>query len=374
MKHFEKLFNKRPLVLSLSKEEILIGDHHNQEQGFALLLVTFIIALISILIIDFTEEINYYQNSSRQYVEKVQAGLILKSSVALARTILETPKHDKTKDQDWLYEPWNTIAASNSIPLEGFIGELRIMIVDESGKIDINSLSSQNTFNPNPPNPGDPLQSDPTIFWKNAVKDLFTDLGFKREQYEAKSYRTLGNQTYDPSSEVAIITDWIDQDKNSYHTASFDGDGIESSAEKGWFFNRPLKSLSELAYIPGMTLEKIQRSAPFLKASLNNTFGNSTQININTAPSEVLKALGFTETEATLIVQQRISFPYNTQSLNLLITGSQQLVGKLSVKSNEFCLYSRVKMPRQTYWLKSLIKIKQYYPPRKTEIISNEFY
>lgn len=362
------------MVQSRACRGILIGDQQNQEQGFALLLVTFIIALISILIIDFTEEINSYQNSSRQYVEKVQAGLVLKSSIALARTILETPKLDATKDQDWLYEPWNTIAASNSIPLEGFIGELRVMIVDEAGKIDINSISGQNSINPNPPNPGDPPQNDPTIFWKNTVKELFGGLGFQKEQFEAKSYRTLGNQAHDASTQVAIITDWIDQNKDSYHTASFDGDGIESSAEKTWFFNRPIKSISELAYIPGMTLEKIQRSASFLKVSIKNNLGNNSRININTAPYEVVKALGFTETEANLIVQQRTSFPYNNQSLNLLITGSQQLAGKLDVKSNEFSLYSRVKMPRQTYWLKSVISIKQYYPPRKTEIVSNEFY
>lgn len=348
---------------------------NNQESGFALLLVTFIIALVSILVIDFTEEINAYQNSSRQYVEKIQAGLILKSSVALARAILELPKPDKYKDQDWLSEPWNTISASNSIPLEGFIGELKLMIVDESGKIDINSISSKNLI---PPNPANPTLNDPDIFWKNSIKDLLTNLGFKKEQFDKNSYRTLGNQTYDPSTQIAIIDDWIDKGDISYHTTDFDGDGIESSAEKTWFFNRPLKSISELAYIPGMTLEKIQKSAPFLKASASNTFGNNSRININTAPYEVLIALGFPQDIALDVIkfQPGQSPAYNNSSLNDLLSSPllSQLNGKLDVKSDEFSLYSRVKMPRQTYWLKSIIKITKYYSPRETQILSNEFH
>ena len=62
----------------------------SDESGLALLMVTFVIALSSVLVLNLSQENLFHQQSSRGYVESVQADFILKSSINLARDISRT--------------------------------------------------------------------------------------------------------------------------------------------------------------------------------------------------------------------------------------------------------------------------------------------
>ena len=356
---------------------------HSDESGFALLLTVFIVAIVTILVMDYADEVFAFQRSSRAYTEQIQAKLMLKSAVNLSKLLLEAPKPEDTKDQDWLYEAWNNIGSVPSIPLEGLVGELRVMIVDEDGKLDLNSLQAlPGSITPPPGQAGvgtNPLggagqPTDAGSYWRNAMKELFTYEGFQKEQYPANSFRTLGSAGYGPSDQVAIISDWIDADSEPFHVPTFDGDGIEGSANKGWFFNRSFKTLSELANVPGMTLERVQQIAPFVRASQSGATGN-TAININTAPLEVLLAMGFPQTQAEEIVQQRLSFPYTKEILPTLTAGDPNLASKLKVKSSEFSVYTRVIMPTRTFWAKAIIGVQQIGQNKRRAVMrSIEYY
>ena len=328
------------------------------EGGFALLLVIFILSLMTILVLDFASDVEAYQRSSRGFSEQVQATLTLRSSMSLARLLLEAPKPPDTKDEDWLYEAWNNIGSVPSIPLEGIIGEVRIMIVDEDGKLDLNALAAA----------GGGSQDGP-IFWRNSMKQLFQSAGFQ-EQSLSGEFRTWGNKTFSPANQVGVIIDWIDKDKESFSAPPFDGEGIEAGADRTWFLNRPLKTLGELSGIPGMTLERVEQIAPFVRVSPSASSGNGA-ININTAPIPVLEAIGLQN--AGDIASRRLSAPYTRESLNLVTGGDQQLAAKLKVNSNEFAVFSRVIMPTRTFWARAVLGVQRNGTGRRALLRSIEF-
>src|SRR5690606_9723686 len=133
-------------------------------------------------------------------------------------------------------------------------------------------------------------------------------LGFQTEKFQPEDKMTRGDIAYAPATQVAAIQDWLDLDTSSYSSEGFEGKGIESGMPKNFFYNRNLHSISELPMIPGITVERARRIAPFLKVSKNSTPGGA-RINVNTAAYEVLIALGFSSDRAYEIIEERTGAP-----------------------------------------------------------------
>lgn len=350
------------------------------DKGFALLLTLFVIALATLIVFQIGSSLRFDQRSSRAFHEGVQANYVLKSALQLGRILLEIPKLEGIHE-DWLGEPWALIGSASSLPISGLIGEPRLVIVDDDGKIDLNSIVGRNSPSqatpPPTPAPGVPAggTQDAPTFWRDALAELFRHFGFGRETFDLKLYRTIGNIAYEASDQVAVICDWIDKDTQSFNTAAFPGEGIESSTDKTWFFNRPIKTLHEALFIPGLTLERMAQIAPFVRVSPSfSTFSAEKRININTAPLELLTALGFPESRAVEIVQQRTNLPITTEILPTITQGDNQLSRYLKVTSSEFSIYTRVVMPNSTRWMHAIIGITNSGGNRKTVLRLVEFY
>jgi type II secretory pathway component PulK len=255
---------------------------------------------------------------------------------------------------------------------------VRLMITDESGKININSLLSDSTSpyaNPYAAQAQSGEQAgqgqtttDGASFWKTALQELFLEAGFVREQYTRDQVRTLGNIAFAPEEQVAVIHDWIDTDSTSHSSASFPGQGIESSADKIWFFNRPLRTLSELALVPGMTLERVGRIAPFVRTSQMQ----NNRINVNTAPLEVLLAIGIPEAQAQELFTERTNLPITPEMLQQIVAGDAQLGRITTVTSQEFSAYAWVKMANVTRWARAVINVQGGPNSRKATISAIE--
>lgn len=358
----------------------MVSDVHQPglgSKGIALLTAIFVIALSTLLVMELSFSTRFDVSATRAFSESIQADYILKSGLNLGRALLEFPK-EAGRREDWLGEPWNTIGGALAWQIPGLPGEQRLMIVDEDGKIELNAISG----NTNPLNPDDGLAgttgqgaSGAPIFWKNALRELLTQLGLDHAQYSSNPPRTLGNISYSPSDQVAVVEDWIDADSQSSHSASFNGEGIESGAPKYWFYNRKLRSLSELALIPGLTLDRLERIAPYVRVSpVSYGIYTSNRINVNTAPLETLKAIGFPEAQATEIVQKRADFPIDEELLNTLVAGDAQLKSYTKVNSSLFSVYCRVSMANVTRWLRAIVSVSGGTNRRKTVVQSVEIY
>ncbi len=375
-----KTLNQMPFTPASKKLEPL-----KSERGVALILTIFIIALATLLVTEFTREINSYQRSSRNYVEAVQSLYVLTSAVNFAQVLLQVPKLPPTVNEDWLGEPWSLIAGAPVLPIEGFAGEMRMLIVDEDGKIDLNGIAPPNSTSANNSNlnggfgqtaPKQNAPKDAPTFWQETVYNLFTLAGgFDQSQrFPEGSFRTLGDATLEGADQVAAMIDWIDADTESFSSPNFQGRGMEASSEKSWFFNRQLKSMSELAMVPGMTFERIQRIAPNVRVSQGIIAASQRTININTAPNEVLVALGFDSGQASEILQQREKAPINTQILGAYTGLHPELNGKIKINSQEFSVFAKVRLPTRTSWVKATIGLLGNLPNRQPIVRSIEFH
>ena len=340
----------------------------NNERGVALLMTVVIIAIASILVMDLTFRARYDHRHARAFSEGLQGDYILKSGVSIGRLLLEIPKLPGSNG-DNLGEPWAVAAAfPNVIPTE-IAADTRLSIVDEDGKIDLNALvSASGSSTPPPGSSPPPGAGGSTSYWHDVVTALFQRMGFVRESFDATENRTLGNTGLDAATQVAVIHDWIDRDRDSYAGAG-QGDGFEAQAPKQWFFNRPLKSMSELLLIPGLTLERLARISPFVKTGN----GGFPRVNINTAPSEVLLALGVPESSVSEILAAQ-SKGLDDQTLNAVTAGIPQLRSATKLNSNNFSIYVRAEMPNVTRWVKTYVTAQGGAQQRKTQIVKQEFY
>ncbi|MCC6954454.1 MAG: general secretion pathway protein GspK, partial [Deltaproteobacteria bacterium] len=258
----------------------------------------------------------------------------------------------------------------------GLSGEPRLLIVDEDGKIDINQIASRSAGRAAGQQAGEQPQGAqqasrvPGEFWRDTLSTLFSGMGFVRESYEPREFRTIGDAGLDGPSQVATIIDFIDSDKTSYTRAGFDGEGLESQMTKGIFFNRKFASLGEVLFVPGMTLERLMRIAPYVKVSES---ARNTQVNVNTTPIEVLLAMGFPERDAVELIQERMSAPIKNENLGTIALGDPTLKSYLKVTTDEFAVYVRVMSANTSRWLRASVSAPPGNP-RRTSITSMELH
>ena len=340
----------------------------NSESGVALLLAIFVISLATILVFEFGRRARFDQSVSRAFVDSIQSDYTLKSGMNVSRLLLKLPK-DPNYPEDWLREPWATIGQLQKLPID-IVGDPRIAIVDDDAKIDINWIKPPASSTLPPATPGARL---PYEIWRDALAKLFQMQGFVNESYDPKEYRTVGNVGLSADNQVAAIIDYIDKDNTSYQAPGFQGKGIESGVDKRIFKNAEINTLSELLLVPGMTLERLARIAPFVKVS-NKSGGATKQININTVPLQTLLALEFPEADANTIVEQRLNVPFKTTDLKASLTPQDPtLYTKLAVSSREFSAYIRVGTASSTRWLHASLEV-DISAGRKTTVNALEYY
>jgi len=353
------------------------NSDESNEQGMVLLITVFIVALATMLVFEMVQVLNFNLRFTRGFSESIQGNYILKSTLNLGRLLIELPKTNGGKE-DWLGEPWAFIKAAPTLPIENFNGTARLMITDEDGKIDINSILSSQEIRGMPQNEQQQqtqggAQAQLSDFWKKALRELFSAAGFQSEKFDSKDFKTPGDTTFPPADQVGVIADWIDADKKSFSPANFEGVGTESSADPTWFYNRPLRTMSELLSIPGMTAERVSRIAPYVRVSPLQ-LGIRRQVNINTAPLEVLIAMGFPESTAVEIVKQRERAAITSENLSLLVEGLTELRPHVNVTSREFGIFVQVKMQNITKWLFAIVSIRSSFNQRSTNLELIEIY
>lgn len=318
----------------------------------------FVVTLLTILVMELVDNSQLDLRISRSFSERIQSDYILKSLMNYGRVLIAMPKlEDETGvplAADSQGDVW--AQAQNGVEALAFPGEpeTRLQIVDEDSKININAIAAD----------------DNDHVWKGALKEIFLQQGFSREEFPEEEARTIGNLSYDAEDQVAVIRDWIDPDDESYSALTFSGEGIESASNGELFYNRPLKTLSELLLVPGMTLERIYNIAPYVKVKAS---ASQDLLNINTVSPVTLAALQLD----TVIVEQILELRPITQSYlaTYRATLPISLNRILRVESTEFTIYARVVMPNGTRWLRANVTPQGSVQNRQgTDIVELSFY
>lgn len=251
--------------------------------GIALLAAMLAIALMTILIVDFTTSAGLGYRGAANQADELRAYYLARSGVEVGLAILQqntiatTPPPNTAstvKPHDSLDQLW--AQPTPPIPVDG--GTAAVTIVDEDRKVNVNLLF-------------DPRKRQPDPTWMGIAGNVLTNIGLSPDL-------------------LPIIIDWLDPDS------------VESAggAEADYYLgltppyeprNGPLPTIYDLRMLKGMN------DAAFLTLMRYFTAmpisGQGTQINVNTAPPEILAAL-VPENDPQLaqeIVAARTEQPFN---------------------------------------------------------------
>lgn len=247
-----------PRTLSTS---CLKTDKNNK--GIILLIVLFLIVLLASLILQFQFSMKTERRIAEHRVDALTASYKLRSKVELIKMSLfkdlplSIPKEDEEEGSE---------ESSQKVTPEEILG---IKLYDASSRININHIINKKG-----------KVNQPV---KRSIEILLRDIGS------------------DPSIADMII-DFIDPDEKGHH-------------ETDESINRPFQNITELALIPGIPSEVLQRESKEDSLRLFDllTVFSKGKININTAPREVLNAilLNPTNEDAVLnIIEQREIKPF----------------------------------------------------------------
>jgi type II secretory pathway component PulK len=253
------------------------------ERGIALIITLLVVALLTIIVVEFTYSAEVDAHMARNALNALQATMLARSGVNLGEAFL---LHDDDPQADSYLEDWGNVDLLNSQLILPDNMRLRVRIVDEGGKLNINLTRPMNVrqvvaavrAGPNGP-PTQPFQ-----FWTTALGNLLVERGAS------------------PDIADAVSQYWLQLFQIAFPTALGGQAGVGGNPGQGqavagtpspgelesnpYFWDFP--SLDDASVIPGLTPSLIRRSRAVLTAVAATIQRN---VNINTAPAEVLSAI-----------------------------------------------------------------------------------
>ena len=254
------------------------------QRGIALVLVLLVVALLTAMIIEFDFRTRLDVRAAANFRDDTEAYLLADSAVQAARALLIMDLEDASRPYDSLDEDWATDQIVN-IPVAD--GTLTVVLFDEAGKLDLNSLVK----------PGDPQRKDPEVIKREAAfRRLLEILNVEPERADLLVDSTI---------------DWIDGDDDEQSRGA-ESSYYETLEQPYRARNDKLRTLDELGLVQEYDAELLEKLAPHVtviwegkKLSASATAPN--KININTASAELLAALdpNISEAMASDIVAAR---------------------------------------------------------------------
>ena len=270
----------------------------NRQQGVALITAVLIVALVTTIAVGMASRQQLDIRRSANVFDSDQAWLAVLGGEDYARNVLDLDGKNSAVDN--LDETW---AQPVQFPFEGMV--LSGVMEDLQGRFNLNNLVNNNgAVNP---------------------EDL--------QRFE-RLLRLFG---LDPIIAQAVI-DWLDPDTNPNMTGGAE-DSYYMQLIPGYrSANRYMASASELRLVNGVTADAYKKLAPFVVALPRHT-----DININTAPAEILAILAnnLTVADGETLATARGKKGYGTVQdfLNQAIAKNSNIkVDGLSVKSDYFLL------------------------------------
>lgn len=292
------------------------------EKGFALVLTLIVTALMVAVLVEMIYQVTVDVSLSRGYRDGQQASLLAESGVTGGTKLLQLALVGK--DYTALSDAWAT-----PVKLDDETGSIEITVAEESARISINDLIQPNgEFEP---------------FTLAALKRLGKRLNIQEVLWNA-------------------VADWLDSD-DVPRTNGAESPYYQAQKPPYAARNARLTTLAELSLVRGITPEQIVALRPFVTVYVAQPGAPVSQVNLNTAPKEVLSALdeGIDERIAERILEERRLKPFKNSGELSRIAGaeiiSQRLAGKVSVKGSLFRITSVARVKETVRTLEVVVRM-----------------
>ncbi len=235
-----------------------------RQRGLALITAMLVVAIAATTAAYLSLDQQIWLRQAQNLSDRAQAEVVRAGALEWAITILAKDAKDNKSDD--LTENW----AKPLPPLAVESGQVTGLITDAQARFNINNLVRGGK--PSPP-----------------------DLGTFQH--------LLLSLSIDPNLTDAVV-DWIDTDSDTLPYGAEDLDYLQMKTPYR-AANQPMQSVDELRLVRGFTPEIVEKLRPWVTALLQPT-----EINVNTAPKEVLGALFYTLTAPAVIEQIVAQRPY----------------------------------------------------------------
>lgn len=276
-----------------------------RQQGAALVIALVVVAIATILATALVWE-NHLDR--RRAANQIFGAESLANALGVEDFVRDVLANDEP-ESDHLLEPW--ARQGDVFPIEG--GSLQGSVIDLQGRFNLNNL----------------------VNWET------------REVREAQleAFRALIVSLGLDETIVDATVDWIDPDIEPRGFNGAEDDTYLRSDPAYRTANRPLANVSELRLVANMTPEQFAALEPYVVALPPPAVGSGatmTRININTAPPELLSAVGenLTPDDAARIVEQRNQNGFANIAEAQQVVGAEKLPDELfGVQSDYFRLH-----------------------------------
>ena len=224
-------------------------DDEKGERGIALLVVMFVIATLSVLVLEFMQSTRINLYIAGNIADGMKAFYLSQSGVNVAAGALLNDVQDN--DNDHLFEDW-----SQALPaMPGGEGWVTVEIADESSKLNLNKLVRKSGL--------------PDTVRQEVLRKVLLDLELDPEL-------------------INPIIDWVDTDEEAQNGGVEDASyGYNAGLDPYPSKNGPFLSINELTLVKGITDEIYQKIKPYV-----TIYGND-KMNLNTVDETILKAYMF---------------------------------------------------------------------------------
>lgn len=320
--------------------------------GVALILVIFIVALATIIVVNLTYSTFLSAELQTNSERALKAEYLLKSAVNFGRVLLQTDSSpddyahpDPTRGDVWGPFFFGIGLPAHFLDIDEPNVQVFLELRPEEAKAPLRALVPSS-------------RGQPDRKWRDAFVRLFRELGFDADEQKDHT-GLLKGRVLNSEQLVAALIDYVDGDTDSYEEPGF-ARGIESELPKGTFPNRQFRRFSELAAIPGFTPARRQKLEPLI-----TTVGNN-KVNINVAPAVVLAALheSIGAEGASQIVAYRDSedgpftHPNWTSDLGNNIIGTSvmaEISSMVNIESRYFQAIAKVDYGTSTYFMRAFL-------------------
>jgi general secretion pathway protein K len=325
-------------------------DPCHDERGVALLVTLLVVTPMAVVVLDLNYLTRVEVHSAANFRDQSRACYLAKSGVTLASELLR-------RNVPELAELKRHLLAG--LPQTLPVGEdvVTVRVVDEQGKIHLNSLVQATATAP--PIQGRPgaQAAEPPRTWIDITQDLFQRL------------------RVDPTI-VGAIVDWIDADDFPTGPGGAESQYYRALEKPYVVRNAPMETIAELSLIRGVTDELLltlgaKRLGGIVDPATNayltvlpSAPGDRWQVNLNTAPLPILQSLTReVGTFAELIVERRsqrwITNMAELQEIGITGTALQDFQQWGTLSSTYFTVHAQGTMGEVTSQITALIQTLQ---------------
>lgn len=326
-------------------------------RGVALIIVLFVMALGSILVINLASSTSLGAHRISYAQRGIEAEYILKSAVNLARVLIGSA--GSSPNYDAVNSPWGMFARGAVIP-QSLIPDLplaeRVEISLEvrpaDTKIPIKQISQGTSVD---------------AFWRDTLINLMVNLGFNNDG-EVDQTGRFPSRVVTPQEMAGLIIDYMDNDTTSYEASLGEADLPKELCPS----NKTIERLEDLAVLPGFTAKRLQLLEPYV------TVGDTTTVNLNLVSREVLNAFpAITQQDVDAVIDYRQSRngPFNSISYASVLPSltpyfSSARIPKVNPVSNLFDTIAKANYGTSTYFIKAVLRRSGTVP----DVLSTELY